>query len=72
MDYNFRFDVLILFDAGDGAEHVSYCRKIEKTNGKILWNKIHCIVGISWSLLFHLCGYYVPGKNDTGKENLDG
>src|SRR5260221_10014924 len=72
MDDHFRVDVFILFNAGNGAEHVSYCRKIKKTNGKILWNEIYCVVRIFGTTLFHLCWYHVPGKNDPGKEGVAG
>ena len=55
---------------GNGAQHVSDCRKIKKTNEQILWNKIYSIAWLPWATFFHFCGLDVPGEKNTGKKSL--
>ena len=65
---NFRFFPY----ADDGAEHVYNCRKTQKTDGKILRNKVHRPAWFLGSFLLYFRGTHVFSKKNSGKTGVAG
>ena len=65
---NFRFFPY----ADDGTEHVYNCGKTQKTDGKILRNKVHRPAWFPRSFLLYFRGTHVFSKKSSGKTGMAG
>ena len=66
LDNHFRFHIRLFPYTDDGAKHVPNCGKIEKADGKILWNQVHCPAWFPGSFLLYFRGNHVFSKENSG------
>ena len=72
MDNYLRAHLRFFPYADDGAQHVYNCGKTQKTDGKILWNQVHCLARFPGSFLLYFRGTHVFSKKNSGKTGMAG
>ena len=72
MDDHFWIDIRLFPYADDGAEHVYNCGETQKTDGKILRNKVHRPAWFPRSFLLYFRGTHVFSKKSSGKTGMAG
>ena len=72
MDNYLRTHLRLFPYADDGAEHVYNCGKTQKTDGKILWNQVHCPAWFPGPFLLYFRGTHVFSKENSGKTGVVG